>query len=695
VRVPPSDGGIAYWVVKDPLARECHYLSDDEKSLLEMADGSDDVGSVCRRALTRFPALSSLQTAVSFFVQARRSGLLKCVSEGGIESALRQSPIRSSSWDQLSRCLAIRLPGWNPTPLLDRLEPVLRLFASRRTGYFAFAFVVVAALLLIGRFDRFVLESIAVAQSGSGVWWLAVLLVIAAVKSIHELAHAVTCRMVGAECREIGVTLLFGAPCLYCDVSDLWTIPEKWKRVLVSAAGMLAEILLASLATVVWVTTPDTELHRIALVVMVVCSVSTILVNANPLLRYDGYFMLADTLGIPNFSAVASDRLRSLARRMVWGIREATRITLVGKRLSSGWLIGYAFASGIYRVFVVGCLALAAYRISDGHGLSWLAMPLCCALVAMIATRPWIALLQPPLMLQQDTDQANGPSWHQHGRARWVIAGVTLAIASLLFVPLPRTLRIPVMVVAADSTDVYASHGGTLSQFVRSSPVRSGDRLMRIHNDQLEDRVLEAQRLLSESEVLLDALRLNKSRDASSADRIAVAEKQVRAARLDLDQMKAAEERLRVVAPRTGRFFAASFEPRLENGRRIEAGTLIGRVGHPTRRGGYALAGQNEVGSLRPGQRVRLRHPSIPSKAIVGRVRLVNSTSTHGTPPEMSTLIAANRDAAFYSVQIDWKSDAHFAIPPRSIGLAEIEVDKSNLWSRIRLWYAKEFCGAS
>lgn len=690
VRVPPTDRGIAYWVVRDPLARECHYLSDDEKTLLEMADGSKDVAEICRRAVSRFPALSSLQSAASFFVQARRTGLLQCVSAGGFETALRQSPTALRSWKDVSRWWAIRFPGWNPSPLLDRIEPVVRFIGSRLSCYVGFGLVVLAALLVIGRFDQLVFESIAAAQSGSGVWWLSVLVVVACVKSVHELAHAVSCRLVGAECREIGVMLLFGAPCLYCDVSDLWTVPEKWKRVLVSAAGMLAEIVLAALATILWVMTADTDLHRLALVVMVVCSISTIVVNANPLLRYDGYFMLADALGIPNLSAVANDKLRSLARRLVWGVRESTRITLVGRQLSSGWLIGYALTAGVYRMFVVGCLLLAVYRVSEAHGLSWLAMPICVMFVAMIATRPWMALLQRPTVVQRDDENSAGPSWYRHRRARWVFTGLTITAASLLLVPLPRTVRLPVMVVAAGSTDVYASHGGTIVQLASSSQVASGDPLMQIHDDQLEDRIMEARRLLLESERLLDALQLNKSRGASSADRIALAEKQVRAARLDLDQLAAVEKRMRITSPRSGKFYAASFEPRLEKGQRLEAGTLIGRVGHPTQRCGYALVGQDEVGRLRPGQRVRFRHPSVPSKTIVGRVRLVLSTSTQGTPREMSSIVESGRSAQ-YSVHIDWEGNNHVAIPPRSIGVAEVVVNKTSLWKRVRLWCAREF----
>ena len=111
-----------------------------------------------------------------------------------------------------------------------------------------------------------------------------------------------TCIRLGGQCRELGLMLLVFTPCLYCEVSDAWTFPSKWQRIAVSAAGIIVEIVLAALAALVWCFSGPGLLHSLAFAVMVVCSVSTLLFNGNPLMRYDGYYVLADLLEVPNLA---------------------------------------------------------------------------------------------------------------------------------------------------------------------------------------------------------------------------------------------------------------------------------------------------------------------------------------------------------------------------------------------------------
>ena len=115
-------------------------------------------------------------------------------------------------------------------------------------------------------------------------------------KVFHELGHALICKHFGGECHQIGPMLLVFTPALYCDTSDSWMLPSRWQRAAVGMAGVATEILLAAVATMVWVSTAPGLTHYIAMNVMLVCSVSTLLFNANPLLRYDGYYVLSDHL---------------------------------------------------------------------------------------------------------------------------------------------------------------------------------------------------------------------------------------------------------------------------------------------------------------------------------------------------------------------------------------------------------------
>ena len=155
--------------------------------------------------------------------------------------------------------------------------------------------------------------------------WIYLGVTLAVTKVIHEFGHGLTCKHFGGECHEMGVMLLVLTPCLYCNVSDSWMLPNKWHRAWIGAAGMYVEIVIASICTFLWWFSEPGLLHQLCLSTMFVCSVSTMMFNANPLLRYDGYYILADLMEIPNLRQKASDDSQSQAGRLVPGLGGARR----------------------------------------------------------------------------------------------------------------------------------------------------------------------------------------------------------------------------------------------------------------------------------------------------------------------------------------------------------------------------------
>ena len=167
-----------------------------------------------------------------------------------------------------------------------------------------------------------------------GYLWVA----LGVVKVIHEFGHGLTCKAFGGEVHEMGALFLVFSPCLYCNVSDAWTLPSKWKRILISFAGIYVELIIAALATFIWWNTPAMPfVNNLSLSLMVVCSVSTVVFNANPLMRYDGYYVLADWLEIPNLRERSNRFLQRLAMEYLPGDRGAAR--------SSTWRFGGACCS--------------------------------------------------------------------------------------------------------------------------------------------------------------------------------------------------------------------------------------------------------------------------------------------------------------------------------------------------------------
>ena len=190
-------------------------------------------------------------------------------------------------------------------------------------------------------------------------------------KVLHELGHALACKHFGGEVHELGFMLLVFAPCLYCDVSDAWRLPSKWQRIAVSAAGMIVELVLAAVATIVWWYAQPGVVQLVALNVMIICTVNTLLVNGNPLLRYDGYYILSDLMETPNLWQRSRDVLRRITSGWLFG-QPAPDDPLVPAR-QRPWLALYAVASKVYLMLVVVAIVWGLVVLLYPHHLQNLA----------------------------------------------------------------------------------------------------------------------------------------------------------------------------------------------------------------------------------------------------------------------------------------------------------------------------------
>ena len=250
IQRPVWMGSERVWVVKDPLSRGFSYFDEQEHEILGLADGSRSMSQIASECSHRFaPQYVSVEMLVRFFSDARRKGLL-LVDRCGVTGETVEPEGRQAWW---KNPLAIRFPGLNPDRLLDAITP-----------FFAFVFSPLAMLLVgvlmlaavVGVMSDVGLLSEHLATAAgrlhSGTALLILFGVLSITKILHELAHAMACKRFGGECREIGLMFLVGVPCLYCDVSDAWMLPQRWQRILVSAAGILAELTLAAIAAIVW-----------------------------------------------------------------------------------------------------------------------------------------------------------------------------------------------------------------------------------------------------------------------------------------------------------------------------------------------------------------------------------------------------------------------------------------------------------
>ena len=278
----------------------------------------------------------------------------------------RQREFRS----KLLSVMFMRIPLVDPDNLLKRMMPVLRQLVSYG-GAILWAAVIVGALKIV--FDHFdlVLEQAQGVLAPDNLILLYVGLVLT--KVLHELGHAVVCRRFGGEVHTMGVMLLVFTPLPYVDATASWAFRSRRKRALVGGAGMLVELFVAALATYVWAYSGAGTLHSLAYNIMFIASVSTLLFNGNPLLRFDGYYILSDVLDIPNLHTRAKLQLTHLVEYYLFGCQDS--ISPAKNRRESWILVTFGVLSSIYRIVVfVGII----FFVADKFLLAGLIMAVIC-----------------------------------------------------------------------------------------------------------------------------------------------------------------------------------------------------------------------------------------------------------------------------------------------------------------------------
>ncbi len=190
------------------------------------------------------------------------------------------------------------------------------------------------------------------------------------VKSIHELSHGLACIRYGTQCKELGLLILFFTPCMYCDTTDAWRLPSKWQRAAICAAGMYAEMILATMAAFVWLGTQTGLAHVMAGNVMLIASLGTLFVNGNPFLKYDGYYIASDLWNVPNLSEQSREATWLFFRR--WMTGEPVETYHLDRSLP--WLVTYAIVSLIYRTFILVVILWLAWYSLVPIGLGFLTL---------------------------------------------------------------------------------------------------------------------------------------------------------------------------------------------------------------------------------------------------------------------------------------------------------------------------------
>jgi putative peptide zinc metalloprotease protein len=570
--------GEIWYVVQNPTGGRVHRLTPAAHAMVGLMDGERTTQEIWELLLAQLgdeaPTQDETLWALGLLYVA---DVLRCDVPPDTAALFRrvQREENRERWRNLSP-IAFRVPLFDPDAFLSRWQPWVRPLFSRTSALIWCAVMLAAGVAAAKHAPELAAAGRSLFEPASLV---ALWFVFPVVKALHELGHGFAVKRWGGEVHEMGILFLVFMPLPYVDASAASAFPEKRRRMLVGAAGIAVELFLAAIATLVWIAVEPGVVRHVAFAVMLVGGLSTLLFNGNPLLRFDGYYVLADAIEIPNLASKGNQYLGAIARRWILGLRHVRpRETAPGE---PAWLVGYAIASFAYRIIVLLGIALYLAEHFFVIGVT-LALAVLLARIAMPLLRHLSYVLTDPVVGER------------RGRALAGSLGLVAAIGALLFgLPIPLHTRSEGVIWLPERCQVRAGAEGFVTDVLAEphSVVETDQPLIRIRDASLEARVraLEAERRELASRVLALSQQ-NRVQTEIAQERLAGTEAALARAR-----ERASEVLIR--SPTEGLFVSASGEDLI--GRYIQQGEVVGHVVDLTAATARVVVSQEEVALLR------------------------------------------------------------------------------------------------
>jgi putative peptide zinc metalloprotease protein len=347
------------YVVHDPVAFRTHQLTLQNYQLLVRLNREKTLGQNFE-TLVKQQHLDATDEAFFYqlIMQMNQLGIVILpLANGGRLFEQHEKIVHQKRRRRIMGALFMQIPLAHPDEFLRRT-------ASRVQWLFSRAFVCVWALaglaamwIIVSRFSEFQLPmNRLLATENLPFLWLSFVFL----KVWHELGHGYACRIYGGAVPEMGLLLIAGTPAAYMDATAAWSFPERWKRLVVMMGGMYFESILAIPAVFIWAFSSSPLLSSCAHQIVMMASLITLLFNANPLMKYDGYFIASELLGIQNLRARSDRFLKGLLKRTFLGLKVKSPALTTQEQLL---LLVYGCAASIYRVLlVIGIAVMIAQR---------------------------------------------------------------------------------------------------------------------------------------------------------------------------------------------------------------------------------------------------------------------------------------------------------------------------------------------
>jgi putative peptide zinc metalloprotease protein len=603
------------WVVKDPASLRYFRWGEWDYRVARLLDGKrqlEEITAELSRSLGTEIDPDQVRQTVNNMLGA---GLLR--SNGTVARRLHESQRdterkkkRKTRWLALaSKLITFKITLFDPDLLLLRMSKKLRFLWTPGALVVLLLMLASSAWLMLAN-----LASLAERMPDILGWenlfilWL----VMIAVKVVHEFGHGLACKHFGGEVHEMGAMFILFSPFLFCNASDSWTFRDKRRRLIVNFAGIYLELFLAAVAAALWVLTQPGLFNQICFNVMLVCSVMTVFFNANPLMKFDGYYALSDWMEVPNLKERGDRALVSNVAGLLTGGQGAAKDPLVAQL--RGRMMLYAVASYVWTFLVAYNILIIMGQMLEPYGLDRLVQA--AASLALLT-----GVVAPPIMiglhLRKVFASDGDPDVRRKALRR--VAAAALLLALVLAIPWPVNVRSSCVIDAVDSVRITSETAGFARKVLCSDGQRvaPGDVLAELVNPELERQVKNYEIRFAELQAAVAAAETDPDY-RKSVSGLRMQAEQVGTA---LKQAQLDRERLTLRSPIAGVVSGRGL--REKPGTLLRRGDLLCEVLPEGSAGAVVALGENEAGKIAPGQTVAFRLSSFAGQTFSGRVLAV------------------------------------------------------------------------
>ena len=454
------------YVIEDPLRNRFYKIGEREYRFLCLLESGVSPQLLSTTQLSEEEAAAIIEWfGVNQLLEKQAEEVMRGLEQ--LENQRKQKSLLSRL-----NLISFRVPLFNPDPLLNRYGSFISWLAGPVFLVFWLAAGLTALSLLLTNWSSFVRQGDTFFAAHNllllGLVWVVL-------KFLHELSHAVACKRYGGGVYEFGVLFILFIPLTYIDATSSWKFSSRWQRIHVAVAGIYMELFIAFAAILYWATHPGTAAAGVAHSTVLIAGVSSLFFNANPLMRFDGYYVLSDLTNIPNLYGLGIAAIRAVSLRFWLGIAQPQQ-----GQPSTPFILVYGVCVYCWRILILFSLGYLASQMFSGWGL----------LLTIAAAIGWIYQPVAGFVAKIPQYLLQNPALKKHFFLRFAVVA-TVAGGLLFGISIERTITVPAVVLFENHYSIRPETSGFVSSVLvlPGDEVETDELLILLENDELKSRI--------------------------------------------------------------------------------------------------------------------------------------------------------------------------------------------------------------